>query len=321
MGAVSFSQSDAIASLRAELHSEFSGVLEAGYSLAEMTTYGIGGNAALFAEPSSERDLVLLKAALAGTGIPKTVLGRGSNVLISDSGFDGVVIRLGSGFRWSRQMPFGAASGGASPLPSFSRWCSERGLAGIEFGVGIPASVGGAVRMNAGGHGREIKDVLRSVRVVDLEGEDRVLDAGDLEFGYRTSSLPATAIVVEASFDLVAGDPSVLRSELASITRWRRENQPGGAGNAGSIFKNPRGDSAGRLIDAAELKGLRVGGAEVSQKHANFFIAGEGATASDIAALIGAVRKSVYEKFGVELKPEIRLVGEFAAWPPVGGDE
>lgn len=173
--------------------------------------------------------------------------------------------------------------------------------------------------MNAGGHGREIKDIIRSVSVVDLRGDDLELMPSDMGLSYRRSALPESAIVTAASFDLGCGDPELLRQELAEITRWRREHQPGGAGNAGSIFKNPEGDSAGRLIDEADLKGLRVGGAEVSSKHANFFLAHEGATAEDVASLIGKVRREVYEHSGVILEPEIRLVGRFADWPLIDG--
>lgn len=305
--------------IRIRLSGQFQGLIESCFSVAPLTTYRLGGCAALFAEPADDRDLGLLKAAVEDIELPILVIGRGSNLLVSDEGFPGLLIRLGSGFRWNRPVDGGAAAGAATPLPALARWCADQGLAGIEFGVGIPASVGGAVRMNAGGHGREIKDVIRSVSIVDLRGDDRELMPKDLSFSYRSSVLSESAIVTAASFNLTRADPEVLRTELAAITRWRRQHQPTGAGNAGSIFKNPEGDSAGRLIDEANLKGLRVGGAEVSSKHANFFIASEGATAADVASLIGRVRREVYEQSGIVLEPEIRLVGKFADWPVIDG--
>lgn len=311
---------EALDRLQTTLSEQFRGLIEARFPLAPLTTYRLGGDAALFAEPADDRDLGLLKTAVEGIEIPFLVIGRGSNLLFSDEGFPGLVIRLGGGFRWNRPVVGGASVGAATPLPAFSRWCAEQGFVGIEFGVGIPASVGGAVRMNAGGHGREIKDVIRSVNVVDLRGDDLELAPSDMGLSYRKSSLPETAIVTAATFDLSHGDPVLLRKELAEITRWRREHQPGGAGNAGSIFKNPEGDSAGRLIDEADLKGLRIGGAEVSSKHANFFLAHEGATAEDVAALIGKVRREVYDHSGIVLEPEIRLVGRFDDWPVIDGD-
>ncbi|RIK10816.1 MAG: UDP-N-acetylenolpyruvoylglucosamine reductase [Acidobacteria bacterium] len=303
------------------LGGQFRGLIEARHPLAPLTTYRLGGSAALFVEPTDDRDLVLLKAALEGIEVPFLLVGRGSNLLVSEEGFPGLVIHLGPGFNWTKAVEGGAAAGAATPLPIFARWCADQGLAGIEFGVGIPGSVGGAVRMNAGGHGREIKDVVRSICVVDLGGADSELALSEIGLSYRRSALPDSAIVTAATFNLSGGDPEQLRQELAEITRWRREHQPGGAANAGSIFKNPEGDSAGRLIDESGLKGLRVGGAEVSTKHANFFLANEGATAEDISSLIGKVRLEVYERSGVVLEPEIRLVGEFAEWPAIGGAE
>lgn len=304
--------------LRARLSGQFRGVIETRSPLAPLTTYRLGGEAALFAEPADDHDLLLLKDAIGGIEVPFLVVGRGSNLLISDEGFPGLVIHLGSGFRWNRPVDGGAIVGAATPLPAFSRWCADQGLAGVEFGVGIPGSVGGAIRMNAGGHGREIKDVIRSVRVVDFRGDDLDLTPSEVGLSYRSSALPESAIVTAATFELARADPVRLRAEIAEITRWRREHQPGGAGNAGSIFKNPEGDSAGRLIDDAGLKGLTVGGAEVSSKHANFFLAHDGATAGDVASLIGKVRNKVYEHSGIVLEPEIRLIGKFADWPAIG---
>lgn len=314
MGKKATTLANSVREIKEDLEQRFKGILETEYCLAKLTTYGVGGAAALFAEPQDQDDLELLRDTLAVSELPHLFLGRGSNLLISDRGFRGVVIRLGSGFNWWRSTETGAAAGGATPLPAFSRWCASGGLSGIEFAVGIPGSVGGAVRMNAGGHGVEICDVLERLTITDLNGSSEELLASEIEFSYRQSSIPPTAVVTSASFRLSAGDIDQIKRVMADIIRWRRKNQPGGAANAGSIFKNPDGDFAGRLIDAAGLKGLRIGSAEVSLKHGNFFLVHEGARASDVAALIGMVRKRVYETSGVLLEPEIRLVGEFEEW-------
>ncbi|MGH8984429.1 MAG: UDP-N-acetylmuramate dehydrogenase, partial [Acidimicrobiia bacterium] len=191
-----------------------------------------------------------------------------------------------------------------------ARRSAAAGLGGLEFFVGIPGSVGGAVRMNAGGHGRETADVLRRAWVLDVlaSGEVQPRAAGELDLGYRHSSILASEVVVAAELAVTADDPVACEARVSEIVRWRREHQPGGA-NAGSVFRNPPGDSAGRLIDAAGLKGLRVGGAVVSPKHANFFQAEPGATAADVGGLVAEVRRRVADATGVELVPELLMVG------------
>jgi UDP-N-acetylmuramate dehydrogenase len=192
-----------------------------------------------------------------------------------------------------------------------ARRTAGAGFSGLEFFVGIPGSVGGAVRMNAGGHGRETADVLRRAWVVDVlaGGERRVRTAGELALGYRHSSVTASEVVVAAELAVTPDDPIACEARVAEVVRWRREHQPGGA-NAGSVFRNPPGDSAGRLIDAAGLKGLRVGGAVVSPKHANFFQADPGATAADVGRLVAEVQRRVADATGVHLVPELLMVGE-----------
>jgi UDP-N-acetylmuramate dehydrogenase len=184
------------------------------------------------------------------------------------------------------------------------------GRSGLEFYVGIPGSVGGAVRMNAGGHGRETAEVLVHARVADLAagGVVTTRDAASLGLGYRHSDLRPTEVVVGAEFRTTADDPAACEARVAEIVKWRREHQPGGA-NAGSVFANPEGDSAGRLVDAAGGKGLRVGGAVVSEKHANFIQAEAGATAADVRAVVLEVQRLVREHSGVELRPELRMIG------------
>jgi UDP-N-acetylmuramate dehydrogenase len=201
-------------------------------------------------------------------------------------------------------------AGGAVPLPVLARRSAAAGLGGLEFFVGIPGSVGGAVRMNAGGHGRETAEVLLRARVLDLAGagEEVVKDVAELDLGYRHSALGPTEVVTGGEFQVDSAPPAECESVIAEVVRWRREHQPGGA-NAGSVFRNPPGDSAGRLIDEAGLKGLRVGAAEVSPKHANFFQAAPGATADDVYHLVQEVRRRVHEATGITLDTELRMIG------------
>jgi len=240
------------------------------------------------------------------------IVGRGSNLLVSDRGFDGVAVMLTGAFESIDLDADGGLvrAGGAVPLPVLARRAAAAGRGGLEFFVGIPGSVGGAVRMNAGGHGRETVEVLVRARAVDLEGDgsETVHEADSLQLGYRTSSLGPSAVVTGAEFVAEPADAGDCERVIAEVVRWRREHQPGGA-NAGSVFRNPPGDSAGRLIDALGLKGFRVGGAVVSPKHANFFQAEAGATADDVFRLVTEVRRRVLDATGIALQPELRMVG------------
>jgi UDP-N-acetylmuramate dehydrogenase len=296
--------------------------------LGELTTYGVGGRAALFVELGSEEEVSALRAALGGRAVPVLVVGRGSNLLVADQGFPGVAVRLAGDFaRLTLPGPprpadgAGASvlrAGGALALPVLARRSVEAGLAGLEWAVGVPGSVGGAVRMNAGGHGSDMAACLVRYRWVDLCGDEGGEDAGGrLAFAYRRSSVRDQDLVVWADLAVHRGEPAQSRSLLAEIVRWRREHQPGGA-NAGSVFTNPPGSSAGQLIDEAGLKGLRVGTASVSTKHANFIQADRGGRADDVARLIERVRAEVARRRGVQLETEVRLVG-FASDPLGGG--
>lgn len=196
------------------------------------------------------------------------------------------------------------------PLPVLARQAAAAGRGGIEYLVGIPGTVGGAVAMNAGGHGRETAEALVRAWTVDLlgGGEEAEWTLADLAFGYRRSALRRTHVVTRAEFGVVAEDAADCEARVSEIVRWRRAHQPGGK-NAGSVFRNPPGDSAGRLIEACGLKGFRVGGAVVSEKHANFFQAEAGATADDVWGLVGSVRRAVADRTGVKLEPELRMIG------------
>jgi UDP-N-acetylmuramate dehydrogenase len=265
-------------------------------------------------EAHSEQDLMDLSDALQQEPVPILVLGRGSNVVISDAGFEGVVVRLGTGMAWLEIGPGGGVAAGAGlSQPALARGTAAAGRGGLEFMVGIPGSVGGAVRMNSGGHGGSYTaEWLVAARVVDLAGGKATSrDPGMLEMGYRHSNLGVTEVVVSAEFRTVERPRDECEAILREITKWRKEQQPGGTFNAGSVFKNPVGDSAGRIIDDLGLKGLAVGGASVSQRHANFIVAEPGTAAQEIFDLIILVQGRVHERTGVALEPEIRLVGDF----------
>jgi UDP-N-acetylmuramate dehydrogenase len=281
--------------------------------LAPLTTYRFGGRARFLVVADGEEDLGLASRLAADEGVPILVLGRGSNVVVSDLGFDGVVIRPGPGMTgWQGREDGSIVAGAGTALPMLARESARTGRGGLEFFTGIPGSVGGAVRMNAGCHGSETADWMVTARVFDLaDAVARDRTPADLEMSYRHSNLTDGDFVVSATFRTVERDPAEADAVIREITRWRREHQPGGTLNAGSVFKNPPGDSAGRIIDDAGLKGLRVGAAEVSRRHANFFVAGEGATAQDVHDLVAEVRRRVLEQTGIALATEIRFVGEF----------
>jgi UDP-N-acetylmuramate dehydrogenase len=283
--------------------------------LAPYTTYRVGGRAALFALVEDEAALAAVAAAVAGTGVATLVVGKGSNLLVADGGFAGLAVVLGEGFAGIAVDGAMVRAGGAAALPVVARRSAREGLTGFEWAVGVPGSVGGGVRMNAGGHGSDMAATLRSARIVDLAtGSGRSVPAADLVLGYRRSSVTPAQIVVEAELQLAPGDRSTSEKVIGEIVRWRREHQPGGP-NAGSVFTNPPGDSAGRLIDEAGLKGFRVGSASVSTKHANFIQADEGGSADDVRALMDEVRRRVRDRHGVDLVPETRMVGFGPAAP------
>jgi UDP-N-acetylmuramate dehydrogenase len=290
--------------------------------LGPLTTYRVGGPAALFVEASSVDHLRRVAGAVAATGLPTLVVGKGSNLLVADAGFPGVAVVLGPTFAGIAIDGTRVEAGGAAALPVVARRTVRAGLAGFEWAVGVPGSVGGAVRMNAGGHGSDMAASLIEVRVVDLlrSGDDAVVPLAQLELGYRHSAVAPHHVVVAATLGLRPGDREAGERAIADIVAWRRANQPGGQ-NAGSVFVNPLDDSAGRLIDAAGCKGLRLRSAEVSPKHANFFQADARGSADDVRALMEVVRRRVRDHSGVDLRPETRLVGfhnpQPRAEPPV----
>ena len=279
-------------------------------ALGPLTTYRVGGAAALFLEARDEGDLERVRGAVGETGIPVLVVGGGSNLLVADAGWPGLAVTLGEGFSTIELVgPTRVRAGAAVSLPVLARRTAALSLTGLEWAVGVPGTVGGAVRMNAGGHGSDVSRTLAAVRVVDLDGDGpREVSPGQLDLAYRRSSLRPAQVVVWAELTLRRGDRAESEAQIAEIVRWRRAHQPGGA-NGGSVFTNPPDDSAGRLIEAAGLKGLRRGSAYVSGKHANFFQADDGGTADDVRALITEVQRLVDERMGVRLEPELRMVG------------
>ena len=276
-----------------------------------LTTYRCGGAFAVLVRVDDEQQLAPVAEVLTRSVVRVLVVGRGSNLLIADAGFAGIALLLGGDFERIDVDADGAVvdAGGAVALPVLARRAAAAGVSGLEFFVGIPGSVGGAVKMNAGGHGAETNDVITAARVFDLEtGVSGDVTREALALGYRTSAVTDRQVVTAASFAGATDDPAACAARLEEIVRWRREHQPGGQ-NAGSVFTNPPGDAAGRLIDSTGCKGLRIGGAVVSEKHANFFVAEAGATATDVYQLVQEVRRRVADATGVVLEPELRMVG------------
>lgn len=291
------------------------------HPMAPLCTYRVGGRARWFARLDDADRLAALGRVLGS--VPPTrrpevlVIGRGSNLLVADAGFDGLVVQLGAGFEHVEVLDRGGTggtgvlvrAGGAASLPVVARRTVSLGLVGFEWAVGVPGSIGGAVRMNAGGHGADMARNLVGVRVVDLAtGEDGHMHADQLDLGYRRSSIGPSQVVVHADLLLEPSSSGTGEQQLSEIVRWRREHQPGGQ-NAGSVFTNPPGDSAGRLIDEAGCKGLRIGTAQVSDKHANFIQADAQGSADDVLALMDEVVRRVEAHSGVRLHAETVTVG------------
>ena len=292
--------------------------LEVDVAASGLCTWRVGGPLKIVVRPRNIAELQAVSAALP-VDVPMLVIGRGSNLLVADEGFAGLCIVLGGEFE---ALQIGhpncddeaggtvvVVGGGALPLPVLARRTAAAGVTGLEFFVGIPGSVGGAVRMNAGGHGHDTSEVLIDCEVFDIvETAARVVTVNQAQFAYRRSAFGPTEIVTKARFRGRAAPREECETRIDEVVAWRRAHQPGGA-NAGSVFANPEGDSAGRLIDAAGCKNMSVGGAVVSTKHANFIQANRDATATDIYRLIDRVRTRVREIHGVELRSEVRCVG------------
>ena len=275
------------------------------------TSFKIGGPADILVQPQDADALAQVLAAARDYEVPVTILGNGSNVLVRDKGIRGLVIKIGNALKSFRQDGERLYFGAGYSLALASRKAWECGLSGMEFAVGIPGSIGGAVYMNAGAYNGEMKCVVESVRAMDMAGKAMELTAEDLQFGYRKTSLQQSGyIITEVCLKMQPGDKDAIKAMMDDFSSRRISKQPLELPSAGSMFKRPPGHFAGTLIEQAGLKGYTVGGAQVSEKHAGFVVNRGSATAADVLQLIADVRRIVMEKAGVELHPEVLVIGE-----------
>ncbi|KNZ70469.1 UDP-N-acetylenolpyruvoylglucosamine reductase [Thermincola ferriacetica] len=300
-----------ICRFREELQNLISGEILVNEPMSLHTTWRIGGPADLMLIPEDIEDCWAAIKLAKKYGIPYLVMGNGSNLLVKDRGIRGLVIKMAAGeIKVDEEQNLIFAPAGTL-LPVVARVAADHALSGLEFAVGIPASVGGAIVMNAGAHGKSIGEVVKEVNVLDSDGELLVLPGRDLDFRYRYSNILQKNFIVTKAVFLLARAPAVeIKKRMTEFLEKRRQLQPVGKPNAGSVFKNPAGTSAGMLIDAAGCKGLTVGDAQVSEKHANFILNLDSATAHDVLTLIEQVKNAVYKKFNVMLELEVQVVGE-----------
>jgi UDP-N-acetylmuramate dehydrogenase len=292
--------------------------VEADFPLARLTTIRTGGNAQWFARPRRRQQLVELLAWAEAEGLAIGLIGSGSNLLVADAGFRGLAIKLDGELTAIERDGERILCGGGARLPSAAAKAAGWGLAGLEFGINIPGSAGGAVRMNANAYGGQLAEVLEWVEISTAAGIEQRRPE-QLGFSYRQSNLRPGEVVSRASFLLQPGEPAAIRATLAEMRERRREAQPSGIKTFGSTFKNPDderagGRSAGQLLDAAGCRGLTHGGARFAEKHANFVENADGASSADVLELMAAGRRRVHERFGIELEPEVQILGE-VSWP------
>jgi UDP-N-acetylmuramate dehydrogenase len=300
-----------MSAFEAELTARFGARAGRGQPLAEYTSFRIGGPADFIVEASDEDELAAALAAAWRHQVPAWCLGAGTNILVSDRGVRGLVLRLGPSFS---RIDFDGCRVRAGAAAQFGALVAEvvtRGLAGLEFGEGIPGSVGGALIMNAGAFGGEMAPVVTAVRGADPNGRLRTLDKAEINFLYRRSILPPGFVVAAVEFELIPGDVDALGAKVAELKVRRAARQPQGLPNAGSIFKNPPGNFAGRLLESCGLKGHRIGGAAFSDRHANFIVNLGNARAAEVRELMEIAQRRVEERTGVRLEPEVKLVGEW----------
>ncbi|WP_040204861.1 UDP-N-acetylmuramate dehydrogenase [Neobacillus jeddahensis] len=279
--------------------------------LLNHTTIKIGGPADLFIEPSSVENLKQVMTIIEKNGIKWRAIGRGSNLLVSDKGIEGVVIKLSTGLNHLEIKDTEITVGSGHSLVSLSTLISKKGLAGLEFASGIPGSVGGAVYMNAGAHGSDISKILTRAHILFDDGTMEWLSNEEMEFSYRTSVLQKkrSGIVVEAVFQLATGDRESIVSQMQKNKDYRKDTQPWNFPCAGSIFRNPLPHFAGKLIESAGLKGYRIGGAKISEMHGNFIVNAGNATAQDVLSLIQYVKDTIYNQYEVKMETEVEIIG------------
>jgi len=279
--------------------------------LSKHTTWKIGGNADLMVYPHGKEQLITLIKLLNKHEIPWTTIGRGSNMLVSDQGIRGVVIKPGKGLDYVSFNGSTVTAGAAYSFIKLAVTAGRQGLTGLEFAGGIPGTVGGAVYMNAGAHGSDVSRIFKSAEIVLSNGELVTYYSEDMKFSYRHSILQEmTGIVVEATFELAEGDKGTITAEMAKHKERRMQTQPLKMATCGSVFRNPPGDYSARLIEEAGLKGFQCGGAQVSELHANFIVNTGQATANDVLALITHIQGVIKERYGILLVPEVLVVGE-----------
>ena len=292
------------------------GVVELDHPLGKYTSFQIGGPADLLVEPQSVEELAKTLRVATELGVPVTCLGGGTNILVSDAGIRGCVVRLGKPFTYIREIQnereaVSLEVGASTRFIRLAKDTVSRGLAGLEFASGIPGSVGGAAQMNAGAFGGEISDTMTSMAYVTAVGEIVEKPREELQFSYRKLALEPGTVITSLRFRLLRSSVGRLQEAVARVQEKRRRNQPAGYPNAGSTFKNPPGEFAGRLIEKAGLKGMTKGAAQVSPEHANFIINLGGATACDVRELMSLVQEEVWSRCGVWLEPEVRLIGDY----------
>ena len=291
-----------------KLASKISGIVRTEEALSRHTSFKIGGPADLFVEPVTMTELVTVLSILRQEGIAVYLLGSGTNLLVSDAGYRGAVVRLGGEFKQFEFEGYCVEAGAAVPLARLAGDAGQRGLAGLDFAAGIPGTVGGALVMNAGAHGSAISDVLKEAQILDEELSLHRFTAEELGLSYRKSNITSGAVVCRVKLQLLPGERELQAKNRGQYLCFRQERQPRQP-NAGSIFKNPPHDSAGRLIEAAGLKGRRAGGAMISEMHANFIVNCGNACSADVWFLLETAREEVARQFGVKLELEICLLG------------
>ncbi|WP_198510226.1 UDP-N-acetylmuramate dehydrogenase [Bacillus solitudinis] len=293
-----------------ELNAENIGSVKEYESLSNHTTWKIGGPADIFLEPKDTEGLQHAMKIITRAALPWRTIGRGSNLLVSDKGMEGVVIKLSKGFEGLEINEEEIKVGGGYPLIKLATIISRKGLSGLEFAGGIPGSVGGSVFMNAGAHGSDISTILKKAHILFEDGHMEWIDAKDMEFSYRTSRLQKEkAICVEAIFTLEKGDKETIVKRMQKNKDYRRESQPWAYPCCGSVFRNPLPDHAGKLIETAGLKGFQIGGAQISEMHANFIVNIGEAKAQDVIDLINHAKTTIKEKYGINLETEVEMIG------------
>lgn len=280
--------------------------------MSKHTTFRIGGNADVFVSISNETELVELIAYLKEEQVPYYIIGNGSNLLVSDKGFEGVIIEIGSNYKDIRVRDNQIIARAGALLSAVSHVALENNLAGMEFASGIPGTVGGAIIMNAGAYGGEMKQVASQIKAIMPDGTIKILSNEDMKFEYRNSRAKKEGFVIlQVTYQLTKGEREVIDGIMRDLNMKRRDKQPLEYPSAGSTFKRPEGYFAGKLISDAGLKGFSIGGAQVSEKHAGFLINKDNATSADMYKLIMEVRDRVKESTGVELEPEVIFLGDF----------